>query len=203
MSKKISTLLVILTITLTSLNAQSSWGIKGSLLFNSNGELIDDTEVIIENKGKGETGFNIGVYGNLDLGPIFIRPELVYTQASSEYTEIGTVESYKMSSIDLPVLVGLKIIGPLNLMAGPALKYITSNKINGFKHDEIKNQITIGLNIGVSANLGRFGFDVIYDRGINANEAKFIGDDLTNNFTLDTRQQQIRVGISYRLSEKK
>ncbi|SNR33631.1 Outer membrane protein beta-barrel domain-containing protein [Lutibacter agarilyticus] len=206
MIKKSSALLVILIITLTSLNAQSSWGVKGSLLYNSNGELINEAGDIIDNKGKGESGFNVGVYGKLDLGPIYIRPELVYSQSSSKYTvdsEIGTTESYKMSSVDLPVLVGIRIIGPLNLLAGPAFKFITSNKVNGFEYDKIENGVTVGLNIGVSANLGRFGFDVIYDRGINANEANFIGDDIADDFTLDTRQSQIRVGVSYRLSEKK
>jgi hypothetical protein len=206
MSKKSSALLIILIITLTSLNAQSSWGIKGSLLFNSNGELIDEAGDIIEKKGKGENGFNVGLYAKLDLGPIFIRPELVYSQSSSKYSidsEVGTSESYKMSSIDLPVLVGIRIIGPLNLLAGPAFKFITNNKINGLKYDKIENGVTVGFNIGVSAYVGRFGFDVVYDRGINTNEADFIGNNVTSNFTLDTRQQQIRVGVSYRLSEKK
>lgn len=206
MFKKSFALLVILVITLTSLNAQSSWGIKGSLLFNSNGELIDEAGTIIDNKGSGESGYNIGVYGKLDLGPIYIRPELVYSKASSEYLinpELGTTESYTMTSIDLPVLVGIRIIGPLNLLAGPSFKFITSNKLGGLEYDAIDKGITVGLNIGVSANIGRFGFDVIYDRGINANEAEFIGDDVAGEFTLDTRQSQIRFGVSYRLSEKK
>lgn len=206
MNKKSIAFLIILITTLTTLNAQSSWGIKGSLLYNSNGELIDEAGTIIDNKGSGESGFNIGVYGRLDLGPIYIRPELVYSQASSEYVinpEIGTTESYKMSSIDLPVLVGIRIIGPLNLLAGPAFKFITNNELKGLEYDNIDKGVTVGLNIGVSANIGRFGFDVIYDRGINANEAKFIGTDTTDNFTLDTRQSQIRIGVSYRLSEKK
>ncbi len=206
MFKKSSTLLIVLIITLTSINAQSSWGVKGSLLFNSNGELMDEAEKIIDSKGKGESGFNVGFYGKLDLGPIYLRPELVYSQASSEYTVdpvVGITESYKMSSVDLPVLVGIQVIGPLNFVVGPAFKFITSNKINGFEYDKIENGVTLGLNIGVSANFGRFGFDVIYDRGINANEADFIGNKSVNNFTLDTRQQQIKVGVSYRLSEKK
>lgn len=205
MNKKNITLLAVLIITIASLNAQSSWGIKGSLLFNSNGELIDEAGTIIENKGSGESGFNVGLYGKLDLGPIYIRPELVYTQASSEYNidpENGMNESYEMTSIDLPVLVGIRIIGPLNLVAGPAFKYITNSKVKGLNYQTIKNDITVGLNIGVSANLGRFGFDVIYDRGINSNEADFIGEE-ASKFTLDTRQQQIKVGVSYRLSAKK
>lgn len=203
MTKKGFTFLFVLMTTLISMNAQSSWGIKGSLLFNSNGELIDDAEEIIDNKGTGESGFNVGIYGKLDLGPIYLRPELVYSEASSEYTIDGNSESFKMSSIDIPVLVGIRIIGPLNIVAGPAFKFITTNEFKGYEYDQIENDITVGLNIGVSANIGRFGFDVIYDRGINSNEAEFIGEETTNNFTLDTRQSQIRVGISYRLSAKK
>lgn len=204
--KKNSIVFVIMLITtLTSINAQSSWGIKGSLLYNSNGELVNDAGAIIDKKGAGESGFNVGIYGRLDLGPIYIRPELVYSQASSEYLidpDMDTTESYKMSSIDLPVLVGIRLIGPLNLNVGPAFKYITNNKLKGLEFNEIKNNVTVGLNIGASVNLGRLGIDVIYDRGINANEADFIGET-TDKFTLDTRQSQIRVGVSYRLSEKK
>ncbi|MFD1293998.1 outer membrane beta-barrel protein [Lutibacter holmesii] len=201
MTKKGFTFLFILMTTLISLNAQSSWGIKGSLLFNSNGELLDDAEDIIDNKGKGESGFNVGIYGKLDLGPIYLRPELVYSQASSEYTVNGNSESFKMSSIDLPVLVGIRIIGPLNIVAGPAFKFITSNEFNSIEGD-LDKDVTVGLNFGVSANIGRFGFDVIYDRGINSNEADFIGQEVVDNFTLDSRQSQIRVGVSYRLSDK-
>ena len=203
MTKKSFTLLIILVTTVISMNAQSSWGVKGSLLFNSNGDLIKDASGIIEDEGKGETGYNIGVYAKVDLGPIYLRPELVYSQASSEYTIDGNSESFKMSSIDLPVLVGIRIIGPLNLVAGPAFKFITSNEFKGYEYDQSDKDITVGLNIGVSANIGRFGFDVIYDRGINSNEAEFIGEETASNFTLDSRQSQIRVGVSYRLSDKK
>ena len=200
MTKKSFTFLIILVTTVITMNAQSSWGLKGSLLFNSTGELIDDASEIIDNKGKGEIGYNIGVYAKVDLGPIYLRPELVYSQASSEYVNKNS-ESFKMSSIDLPVLVGIRIIGPLNLVAGPAFKFITSNEFNNLDGD-LDKSVTVGLNVGVSANLGRFGFDVIYDRGINANEANFVGEQI-DNFTLDSRQSQIRVGVSYRLSEKK
>ena len=188
------------------MNAQTGWGIKGSLIFNSNGELLDEVGDIVDSKGKGEAGFNIGVYGNLELGPIYLRPELVYTETSSEYLvdpEIGTTESYKMSSFDLPVLVGIRIIGPLNLVVGPAFKFITSNKINGQKSYNIEKNVTVGLNIGAAVQLGRFGVDLIYDRGFSSNEASFIGEDITEKFTLDTRQEQIKVGLSYRLSAKK
>jgi len=206
MIKRFITLSIFTLTILFSANAQTGWGVKGSLIFNSNGKLVDEVKNVIDSKGKGEAGFNIGVYGNLELGPIYLRPELVYTETSSEYLvdpEIGTTESYKMSSFDLPVLVGIRIIGPLNLVVGPAFKFITSNKINGQKSHDLEKNVTVGLNIGAAVQFGRFGVDLIYDRGFSSNEADFIGEDVTQNFTLDTRQEQIKIGLTYRLSAKK
>jgi hypothetical protein len=183
------------------MNAQSSWGIKGSVIFNSNGDLIDDATNVIESKGSGGSGFNVGTYGELDLLVIYLRAELLYSQSKSEY-EIQSVNTdFKMSSMDLPVLVGVKI-GPLKLFAGPAFKYIINSDLEGLDYESISSDITVGLNAGIAFQLGRLGIDLTYDRGFNDNEAEFI-DGANGSFTLDTRPQQFRIGFSYRISKKK
>ena len=86
MNKRIVFVSIVFFTTLFFANAQSGFGIKGGLSYNTNGELkefINDTETIIDNKGSGKSGFNIGFYGKLDLGPIYLRPELVYTKTTS------------------------------------------------------------------------------------------------------------------------
>lgn len=203
MKKRFYLLLIIIVTSIGSISAQSTgWGLKGSLIYNSNGKLINEVGDVIDSKGAGEAGFNIGVYGHLNLGPIFLRPELVYSSVSSKYTGELESDSFKMNSIDLPVLVGIKIIGPLNLVVGPAFKFILNNDLQDTEGN-LENDITVGMNIGVSAYFGRFGVDLIYDRGFSENEASFIGTDTTDKFTLDARQQQIRIGVSYRLSGNK
>ena len=199
MKKRSIILSIIFLVTVFTVSAQNSWGLKGSFIYNSNGKLINEVGDVIDNKGDGEAGFNAGIYGRLNLGPIYIRPELVYTQVSSKYYGDSQSESFKMSSIDLPVLVGIKIIGPLNLLVGPAFKFILNNEIADLEGD-LDSGVTVGLNVGASVEFGRFGVDVIYDRGFSENEALFIGSDTTDKFTLDARQQQLRIGISYRLS---
>jgi len=190
------------------LNAQTGWGIKGSLIYNSNGKLIDESSNIIENKGKGESGFNVGAFAKLDLGPIYLQPELVYSQASSEYvidSETGTKESYKVTSMDLPILLGIGIIGPLNIYAGPAFQFIINNDFGDLNYQQIENDVTVGLNIGLAVKLGRIEIDARYNRGFSSNEASFIENNIEQSsaFFLDTRPQQIIIGLSYRLSAKK
>lgn len=195
---------LLLLVSVYSLNAQikATWGIKGSLIFNSNGDLVDDVSNVIESKGKGDTGFNLGFYSELDFLVVFIRPELMYTQAKSEYDIQNSNSQFKMSSIDLPVLVGVKL-GPLKLFAGPAFKYIINTNLEGYKNESLNSDITVGLNAGLAFQLGRFGIDFTYDRGLNDNEAEFVNNTTDSSFTLDTRPQQFRIGLSYRISNSK
>jgi hypothetical protein len=181
-------------------SAQSGYGIKAGLSYNSNGKL-SDAQTVIDNKGKGKSGFNVGFYGKLDLGPIYIRPELVYTKTTSEYELNSQTSDYKFSKLDAPVLVGLKVIGPLNVFAGPAFQYVLDNNFQGLKYESIKNDFTVGLNIGASIELGKLGFDIRYERGLSKNEANWTNAGET--FTLDSRPEQVIFSLSYRLSNKK
>lgn len=206
MSKRLLIFAIILIAFQYSAKSQTGWGIKASYIYNSNGQLIDEVGNILESKGKGESGFNAGIFGKLDLGIVYIRPELVYSQATSDYIiEPGETESFKMQSIDLPVLVGFRLIGPLNVFVGPAFQYIINSDLKGLNFEEIENDFTVGLNIGLSVRVGRVEIEAKYDRGFTSNEASFIDKNITDTsaFTLDTRQQQIIVGLSYRLSSKK
>lgn len=200
MNKRILLFSIAFIATLFYANAQSGYGVKGGLSYNSNGSLKNDTNAIIDNEGNGKSGYNVGIYGKLDLGPIYLRPELVYTKTTSEYTlNTGGTEDYKISRLDMPVLVGLKLIGPLNVFAGPAFQYTLTNDFNGIEYQSIENDFTVGFNFGVGVELGRLGLDVRYERGFNKNEATFI-ENTTTSYRLDSRPEQIIFSLSYRLS---
>ncbi|WP_372792432.1 outer membrane beta-barrel protein [Lutibacter sp.] len=209
MNKRIVLFSIVFLSTLYFVNAQSSYGIKAGLSYNTNGELKDvgnDISTFIDNKGSGKSGFNIGFYGKLDLGPVFLRPELVYTKTTSEYDlNSTTVSDYKVSKLDMPVLVGFKLIGPVDIFAGPAFQYYLDNNLKGLSFDKIEKDFTVGLNIGASVELGRLGIDVRYERGLSNNEVLFIDENITNtsNYTLDSRQEQIIFSLSYSLSKDK
>lgn len=205
MKKQGLIVLVFLLATVFTMNAQKNgWGGTASLIYASNGDLVADATNTFENKGKGGAGFNVGVYGNLNFGMIYIRPKLVYSQTSSSYDlyEDPSSKKFKLSSLDLPVLVGIKIIKPISFVIGPAFKYIISSDIEDVTFKDIESDVTVGLNVGVAVIIGRIGIDLIYERGFSENEASFI-DDETNGYTLDTRPQQFLVSLSYRFSGSK
>ena len=194
MNKRIVLFSIVFLTTLLISNAQSQFGIKGGLSYNSNGKLIKETGNIFEDKG-------IGFYGKLALGPIYLRPELVYTKTTSEYLLESGIGDYKLSKLDLPVLVGIEVIGPLRLFAGPAFQYLLDNDLKGLSFESIENEFSMGLNIGAGIEFGRFGFDIRYERGLSDNEASWT--NAGDTFTLDSRPEQIIFNLSYSLSNKK
>ncbi len=200
MKKRIALLSYTLFATFLISNAQSGFGIKGGLSYNSNGELNQVSD-IYKNDGKGKSGFNIGLYGKLDLGPIYLRPELVYTKTTSEYVLNSENIDYKISKIDVPVLVGFKLFGPIDIFVGPAFQYYLDNDLKGLNFESIDNEFSLGMNIGASIELGRIGVDVRYERGLSKNESNWT--NASETFTLDSRPEQLIFSVSYRLSKKK
>jgi len=173
----------------------SGFGIKGGLNYNANGDYFDAAEDAIKDPSR-NVGYHIGLFGKLG-NRFYVRPELVYTKTKSDYDG----DSFDMSKIDVPVLIGTKIIGPLHVFAGPAFQYILDSEFEGISSNEIESDFTVGLNIGAGVNLGKLGVDVRYERGFSSNEADFISSNVTelNPNRLDTRPDQIIVSLSMKL----
>ena len=184
--------------------AQSGFGVKGGLNYADNGEMTysDVTgagEDILEG-GESKMGYHFGVYYQASILGFFLRPELVYTTTKSSY-QFGQQETdYNVSKIDLPVLVGAKVLGPVTVFAGPSLQYIVENDFEGFDLGEVEEEFTIGAQLGAGIQFGRLGLDVRYERALKENEAEFM--DLESGEgprRVDTRPSQIIFGLSLSL----
>ena len=182
--------------------SNSGFGIKAGLNYNQNGDLIasvgDAAENIVQGSD-GKVGYHFGIFGKLALSRLYIRPELVYTRTQSAYI-LNDGTKYDISKLDLPVLVGAKIIGPLHIFAGPAFQYMLSNDLEDFSINDAEKDFTVGLHIGAGVNLGRLGLDVRYERGFSENEADFIGNNVTNiSGRVDSRPSQVIFAVSLKL----
>lgn len=169
----------------------AGFGLKAGLNFNSNGDYKFDSAPDIGSDTK--MGYHFGIFGQIGE-KWFLRPELVYTKTKSEYSG----SDFDMSKLDLPILVGVRIIGPLKIFAGPDLQYIlnTDTGFSGVTLGDVENDFTVGLQIGAGVDLGNIGVDLRYERGLSANEADFVG---ISDRRLDTRTSQFILGLSVKL----
>lgn len=187
----------------TYAQSDSGFGIKAGLNYNKNGDLkgsIQDAGENIIEGSDGKVGYHVGVFGKLDFPKIYLRPELIYTKTKSSYELDGNSNDYDVSKLDIPVLLGYKIIGPLHVFAGPAFQYTLNNDLGDLEIDDVKDDFTVGLHLGAGVNLGRLGLDVRYERGFSENEANFIGNNVTDiSGRVDSRPSQIIFSLSLML----
>lgn len=174
----------------------SGFGIKAGLNYNANGDYFESVGDAARDPDR-NVGYHVGLFGKLEISRLYLRPELVYTRTKSDYDG----NDFDMSKLDVPVLLGTKIIGPLHVFAGPAFQYILSTEFDGIDIDDVENDFTVGLNIGAAVNLGRLGVDIRYERGLSNNEAEFINTNITSvgPSRIDTRPDQLIVSLSLKL----
>lgn len=178
--------------------AGTGWGIKGGLNYNGNGDFFSDATAAAEDPNRA-VGYHLGIYGKLG-NRIYVRPELVFTRVSSDYDE----GDLKISKLDIPVLLGVKVFGPLHVFAGPSFQYIIDGEIRDVSVSDVEKDFTVGANLGVGVNLGRLGLEVRYERGFSENEVNFINSNILDTTgRVDTRPDQVIFSLSYRLKPGK
>ncbi|WP_420573056.1 outer membrane beta-barrel protein [Kordia sp.] len=190
--------LLCLVFLLVSASCFAQFGVKAGLNFNSNGELrevVTAGENIIEDSGDAKIGYHVGAYYEINFSKLYLRPEVVYTKTKSEYGS----SAYDMSKIDVPVLVGIDVIGPLSIFAGPAFQYTLDNDLDNATISDVQNDITVGFNFGAAVKFGNIGLDVRYERGFSENEASILDTNNVKIGTLDSRPSQIIFSLSLRL----
>lgn len=117
-------------------------------------------------KGNNIMGFEGGLFERLNLGPFFIKPmELVSYQGGTAtyYNSDGSVnnEKFDYGNIEIPLLFGLKILGPLRIEAGPVYNWIYTTHFsedNGIAVD----RSGLGWRAGANVELGPINLGLAY-----------------------------------------
>ncbi len=183
---KLSLSILAVILGLNSIHAQSSWGLRGGLNYNSNGAFLSEISEVYKNP-KSNAGYHIGLFKKIDLLGFFLRPELVYTSTSSSYNGDDLI----MSKIDLPLNLGSGFIGPTYIFAGPNLQYVLSSEFEGVHTASSLKDITVGANIGLGISLNKINIDLRYERGLTEKEMRFLTQKVYKEARIDTRQNQL------------
>lgn len=110
---------------------------------------------------------NFGAFARLNLGRIYIQPEAYYSNKGGKIENVGlsTVNDFDLKTLDVPVLLGAKVINReafnLRVMAGPMFSYVTDKNYEGnaFSSDNIKDSF-MGWQYGAGIDFLMFTFDV-------------------------------------------
>lgn len=201
-------LLFFLLIFSSSLYAQGNLGFQFGLNDDNFGSIenfkskIDNYDLNLKNS----TGFHFGFFTEIDLITFYIRPELnlIFSKsknaaAYSSDEGINIAEhKYKSSEIQLPVIFGYKIFGPISVFGGPSFKYNLSNSSN-FNLDEIKDKYTLSLLLGTRFKIRSISVGLRYERGLNDNEVSIINANGIglNEANVDLTTNKLSLNISY------
>lgn len=180
-----------------SVNAQkgSAFGFKGGLNYTANGDYFESIGDNARNPDR-NVGYHIGLFGKIG-NQLYFRPELVYTATKSDYDN----NDFNMRKIDAPLLVGIKVLGPVSVFGGPSLQYILDTEFDGIDINNIEDDFSVGLNFGIGLSLNKIGIDLRYERGFSNNEATFINNNLGEGVAsrIDTRPDQLILSLSIAL----
>jgi hypothetical protein len=117
-------------------------------------------------KGNNIMGFEGGLFERINLGPIFIKPMLLASYqggTATYYNNDGSFNNAKFDygDIEVPVLLGLKILGPLRIEAGPVYNWVYTANYNN--DNSIKmNPSGLGYRAGANIELGIINLGVAY-----------------------------------------
>ena len=201
-------------ITSSSLIAQGNLGVNFGLNDDNFGSIeniktkIDDYDLDLKNS----TGFQLGLFTEIDLITFYIRPEInlifskskngtAFTSANNNILieSINIAEhTYKSTDVQVPIIFGYKVLGPISIFAGPTFKYNLSNSSN-FDLEEIEDKYNLSLLLGTSVKVKSFSVGLRYERGLNNNELLIInanGIDI-DNANIDTTTNKLSLNISY------
>ena len=197
-----------LLFTSSGLLAQGNLGFQFGLNDDNFGSIenisnkIDNYDLDIKNS----TGFQFGVFTEIDLITFYIRPELNLIFSKSKNAAAYSLDeginiaehSYKSSEIQLPIIFGYKVLGPISVFGGPSFKYNLSNSSN-FNLQDIKDKYTLSLLLGSRVKIRSISVGLRYERGLNNNEVLIInanGVDL-DNANVDLTTNKLSLNISY------
>lgn len=204
--KRILILFVFAFLATTVTIGQFALGLK--LGYNAN-KLTTNLDSI---KSQFNSGFHVGVWTHLGKR-FYIAPELLYSMSGGVFTDEGKLstsgwkQKITIGSVDIPVMLGFKIIHSdvitWRLELGPEVSFAVHKKISEetsvvgpIKEADIKNTNWFVMG-GTGIDVLFLAFDIRYKYGLNS----LIQDVQTWSF--DTKNSMFLVSVGFKIFGKK
>lgn len=191
MYKLLLSLTVFLLGLITSkMNAQSSlpihFGIKG-------GSNYSELPVSEGFNSKYAVGYFVGTMARYDYKRFYIQNEILYCEKSSkiEKTTVGTSKNAKWRSIEVPLVIGYKVIDAnalnVRVFGGGVCSYVLDENLSSLNQlKENYTKFNFGYQVGAGVEFWKFTVDLTYQGGIN---------NVNKNF--NSKPNSFNIGVGY------
>jgi hypothetical protein len=118
-------------------------------------------------------GWQAGVFTRLSLPIVAIQPELVFSQSGTIYNSQAENISLKYTTIELPVMLGISLLGLTRIQVGPSFTCLllaqeTDNQTANSKNVKLDYEILhVGYQVGIGVDIGRCVVDLKYAGGLS------------------------------------
>ena len=193
------TVLVLLLLAVLSLPVRTAaqrrtfveWGVLGGLNFSDFSS--KDKSFDVSNK----LGFQAGISIGVNLGLVAIQPEILFVRQTFgvEHADIGRVK-VKSNSIDVPVLLSVRVLKPLRINVGPvfSVMYDCKYKWGSDLIDFGRARPTVSYTLGLGLVLGRnFLIDCRYNGQFTSKKTYYTEDAVR----IDLKSYSVGVSIGY------
>jgi hypothetical protein len=162
--KKLTILIVLATITFAGksqgfLDAGLKAGLNTSKLSTHSSDYTPQTI----------NGYQFGAFARINFGRFYVQPEAYFNSKGGEYIykiSPSTVNSFNLKSVDVPALLGFKIVDQkafnLRILAGPTFSFLTDKSVSvkgQLTKDNLENSF-FGWQYGVGADFLFLTLDV-------------------------------------------
>jgi len=174
------------------LSSPISLGVHGGLVSTKM-----DTKIpsVSDLKDKADNGMMLGAFMRINLNKWYIQPELNYVVRNSETVVEGESFDFKTKTMDIPMLLGYKIVKlplfKLRTFAGPVASFNIDNSFSKSLKDQFgdpnfENSVWYGK-VGAGIDVWKLTFDVDYQFGLTDVSSEFLKKNKMVNVTLGFR----------------
>lgn len=183
-----SPLLIVLFLLILSFSyAQTaSIGLKGGINYNNIGNFkaIGSGYSNDNFEAENEIGFQYGLFVQINYKYFFIRPEVEFTTLKNSYHFPKKSAKWEAKQIDVPLLLGYNIYGPISIFAGPVFSFISDMDLEGWQPTSYSDGFmyqssSTSIGAGILLDFGRVGIDFRYQYGLTTIEEQRL--DMKNN----------------------
>lgn len=199
--KRLLLLLVVVLSTTTIASAQLlKFGAKAGVNMNSTNFSLGDAnsaDNVLDNV-KNNAGFHMGLSAQVNLIGLYVQGDALFVKDSYSYEVKGYAVDVNETHLDIPVVVGLKLLF-FRVYAGPrfivALGDNLKNTVDEISNLSLNNDV-LAYQAGVGVDIfSHFTLDFNYNGYFKApTQTFFIGED---DFTVKNKNKQFWISLGY------